>query len=105
MLCSLQSYLSSSDALCQEEQGCGNSQCDWVAENLYFGQPKALICGSVPTRQDLQSSGRTLVEVFSEIVRNEEIMHIALIGQEAVTVRPNRRVQMVLDLETLDLVY
>jgi len=46
----------------------------------------------------LQSGGHLLLKIFSQVVRQEEIVDSALIRQHVSVVVPDRRILMVLDL-------
>jgi hypothetical protein len=50
------------------------------------------------TRESLQSSCGFLLQFFAQVVRDKEIMHVALVSQSVLAVRANWGIKMVLNL-------
>lgn len=51
------------------------------------------------TREGLQGSRRFLLQLFTDFVREKQLMYVALVAQSILVVRANGGVKMILDLE------
>lgn len=65
---------------------------------LYRQHVHTCTTGARHTRQSLQSSCRFLLQLFTNFVREEKVVHIALISQGVLAVRANWGVHVILDL-------